>query len=112
MACKKGDAMSHENPCPTCGSPDPMRHPAVQHEGEVSVCPDRFHPLTEHTITDEQIRAERRRAALEDPDDDWTLTICSLALGISAVGKATEYQRTVARQQIAVAINERIGAKP
>lgn len=29
--------------CPTCDSPDPGRHPAVQHEGEVQVCRDVWH---------------------------------------------------------------------
>lgn len=32
--------------CPTCGSPDPKRHPAVQYGGEVSPCSDAFHALT------------------------------------------------------------------
>lgn len=29
--------------CPTCDSPSPSRHPAVQFEGEVELCNDAWH---------------------------------------------------------------------
>lgn len=29
--------------CPTCNSPAPHMHPAVQYEGEVELCIDDFH---------------------------------------------------------------------
>lgn len=36
----KENAMQH---CPTCDSPAPQLHPAVQHEGEVQPCADPYH---------------------------------------------------------------------
>ena len=40
--------------CPTCGSPKPHLHPAVQVDGEVHVCRDEFH--AQHTPENEHYR--------------------------------------------------------
>jgi len=31
--------------CPTCNSPDPKLHPAMQYEGEVQVCKHLWHEI-------------------------------------------------------------------
>lgn len=36
--------------CPTCDSPDPKLHPAVQHEGEVQPCKDAFHETSPEVL--------------------------------------------------------------
>lgn len=41
--------------CPSCGSPAPHRHPAVQHEGEVQPCRDPFHLTVTPENTPERI---------------------------------------------------------
>jgi flavin-dependent thymidylate synthase len=38
-----GDPVLPASNCPTCGSPSPTLHPAVQHEGEVQPCADPWH---------------------------------------------------------------------
>ena len=45
--------------CPRCNSPSPELHPAVQHEGEVQICPDLWHQ-TVRTAT------EAARKVLDD----------------------------------------------
>lgn len=39
--------------CPTCDSPAPHLHPAVQHEGEVETCTDDFHLIETPSNTHE-----------------------------------------------------------
>jgi hypothetical protein len=47
--------------CKTCGSTAPHMHPAVQHEGEVEVCADRFHLTETPQNKPEYIAAVRRK---------------------------------------------------
>lgn len=39
------DTPSRSAKCPTCDSPAPHLHPAMQHEGEVQPCKDAWHDL-------------------------------------------------------------------
>ncbi len=58
--------MSNNNKkCPTCDSPDPARHPAMQYGGEVQVCKDPWHaPLDNPVPTElETLRADLATAA-------------------------------------------------
>lgn len=48
--------------CPTCNSPSPERHPAVQWEGEVHLCRDLWHSPTAAEI---EARDEAPRMAAE-----------------------------------------------
>lgn len=43
--------------CPTCNSPQPHLHPAMQHEGEVQPCRDAFHRIVTPQNTAEKIAA-------------------------------------------------------
>ena len=50
--------------CPTCTSPSPELHPAMQHEGEVEICKDAWHGVP--PTSDWKPVAEERVKALED----------------------------------------------
>ena len=53
--------------CPTCQSPSPHLHPAMQHEGEVELCTDEFHltPTNQNTVANiASVNAKRRERAL------------------------------------------------
>ena len=47
--------------CPTCDSPSPHLHPAVQHEGEVQPCRDAFHQTVTPENTPEKIAESDER---------------------------------------------------
>jgi hypothetical protein len=54
--------------CPTCDSPSPNLHPAVQYEGEVQMCADQWHASTEEgrRVLDRELLRE----PLELPEED------------------------------------------
>jgi flavin-dependent thymidylate synthase len=66
--------------CPTCGSNAPERHPAVQHEGEVSICRNPWHSSTHagrealnkaigHAYADQQKSASDERKTVQKWSD-------------------------------------------
>jgi thymidylate synthase ThyX len=66
--------------CPTCGSNAPERHPAVQHEGEVSICRNPWHSSTHagrealnkaigHAYADQQKSASEERKVVQKWSD-------------------------------------------
>ena len=52
--------------CPTCKSPAPHQHPAMQHEGEVELCRDAYH-LTPTPQNKPQYIAAVRALLYKDP---------------------------------------------
>lgn len=56
--------------CPTCNSPAPHLHPAMQHEGEVEVCTDDFHlQNTPQNKLEYRNNVLRKRKAVTDPPE-------------------------------------------
>lgn len=70
--------------CPRCGSPDPRRHPAVQYEGEVQMCPDAFHAPRE-------ARLEGTLAKHQDLDEALTERIRELEEALRPFAKAADH---------------------
>lgn len=53
-----------EERCPRCNSPSPELHPAVQHEGEVQICPATWHHIP-RTAAEAHIMAGREWGTME-----------------------------------------------
>lgn len=54
--------------CPTCTSPSPERHPAVQHGGEVELCVNDFHLRPTNQNAPEYIEAVLAKRAATGGD--------------------------------------------
>lgn len=84
--------------CPTCGSPDPARHPSVQPDGgEVHTCPDAFHHAALRSDTQlwgarDALRNRLGRAreagavTLDVPVDELAAVLNALDIVLLAVG--------------------------
>lgn len=60
-------AVRRKRHCPTCTSPSPERHPAVQHGGEVELCVDDFHLRPTNQNPPEYIAAVMAKRAALNP---------------------------------------------
>ena len=56
--------------CPSCDSPSPHLHPAVQFEGEVETCSDEYHLRITNRNKPEYIKAVLRKRGLQEHQDE------------------------------------------
>lgn len=56
--------------CPTCNSPKPQLHPAVQFEGEVQICKDAWH-TSPRTVLNKMISRIERDVAEFNAAGEW-----------------------------------------
>jgi hypothetical protein len=63
------EVLRAEDECPTCGSPAPHLHPAVQCEGEVETCPDAFHLTPTNQNSPEYIARVHAKRSLRTAAD-------------------------------------------
>lgn len=73
--------------CPTCNSPSPSRHPAMQHEGEVQPCEDLYHKedLIRHRLKNQGVELTRGAMQRDNPTV-WVNPAPNAAQGAHAVG--------------------------
>jgi hypothetical protein len=80
-----------EGRCPHCNSPSPERHPAVQFEGEVQLCPHPFHRAVLQGSTAANLPADRCDSCDNGIEAEWQYcAFCGFDLGRQGERDATE----------------------
>jgi hypothetical protein len=89
--------------CPTCDSPDPKLHPAVQWEGDIQPCGNRWHVLTaQHTSRTAPLSEREERAVYVEVariwQDRYTVLLTALDALVTEMREQDRDETTISRR--------------